>query len=87
MSLVEDLFKYEKVDRAAVLAFPDSAQRDVLRQLAAKSRWDGNINSKSGRDVLVAKGLVARYQGYNFLTQDGYAVVDVLWGLSNFIET
>ena len=85
-TLAERLENTEPANRAAVVAFPDAAERDVLRQLAVKQRWDGNLNSKSGRDSLVEKGLVARWNGYNFLTRDGFAVVDALWGLHKFVE-
>ena len=85
-SLAEKLYEAEPEFRAAIIAFPDAGERDVLRQLAAIHRWDGNISSKGARDSLVSKGLVARWNGYNFLTRDGYAVVDALWGLRKFIK-
>ena len=37
--------------------------------------WDGNLNSKSARDVLVDLGLIARHDGFQFLTAKG---IDVL---------
>jgi hypothetical protein len=33
--------------------------------------WDGNLMSKGSRDALVELGMVARHQGWNFLTQKG----------------
>ena len=85
--LADELSRYEREDRPAVVAFMDSAERDVLRQLAAKPRWDGYVSSKTARDSLCRKGLACRWNGYNFLTRDGFAVVDALWGLRKFIET
>ena len=85
-SLSEKLYHAEPHNRAAIVAFPDAWERDVLRQLASAPRWDGNICSKAARGTLVDKGLVARWNGYNFLTQDGYAAVDAVWGLHRFIK-
>lgn len=86
IGLAEKLYECEPENRAAIVAFPDAGERDVLRQLATVQRWDGNISSKGARDSLVAKGLVARWNGYNFLTRDGFAAVDAIWGLRKFIK-
>ncbi len=80
-SLAEKLMEAEPEYRAGIVAFPESGERDVLRQLARLPLSDGDLCSKGARDALVMKGLVDRYQGLNFLTQSGYAVVDALWGL------
>ena len=85
-SLADALYDTDPKNRPAVVAFPDSGEREVLRQLARRALYDGDLCSKSSRDVLVAKGLVGRCQGLNFLTQDGYAVVDALWGIETFIR-
>ena len=85
-SLGEILLDARPEDRAAIVAFHDSGERDVLRQLAKRALYDGDLCSKSSRDALVAKRLVGRFQGLNFLTEDGYAVVDALWGLEKFIR-
>ena len=69
-------------NRAAIVAIPDSAQRDTLRQLAKGPVWDGNLCSKGGRSDLCKRGWVFTYQGWNFLSQEGYAVVDALWGIA-----
>ncbi len=86
LSLHELLYEAQPQDRAAIIAIRDSSARDVLRQLAAGWRWDGDLNSKQGRDLLVHLGYAARWQGINFLTPDGYAVADVLYGLSTLIK-
>lgn len=85
-TLAEKLYDQEPENRAAVVAIPSAAERDVLRQLAAAPRWDGNVSSKSGRDALVAKGFAACWNGYSFITRDGAAVVDALWGLEKFVK-
>ena len=33
--------------------------------------WDGNLISKSHRDILVAAGFAERWNGWNWLTQEG----------------
>lgn len=85
-TLVDKLMNADPEDRAAIVAFPAAGERDVLRQLACAPRWDGNISSKVARDALIEDGLAARWNGYNFLTQDGFAAVDVIWGLRRFIK-
>ena len=83
-SLVEKLIECEPEYRAGIVAFPESGEREVLRQLARLPLMDGDLCSKASRDALAIKGLVSRYQGLNFLTQTGYAVVDALWGLEKY---
>lgn len=65
--------------RAAWQALPGSA-RDTLRALLYEGPlWDGDVPSKSGRDLLVAaemaaKVLVSGKQGYQACTCHGYNV-------------
>jgi hypothetical protein len=49
---------------------------DQLSQLAKGPVWDGNIIGKTERDELFKAGLVGRWGGWNFLTEEGikYAV-------------
>lgn len=45
---------------------------DVLRQLFLDGpTWDGNLLSKADRTRLVDAGLVERWGGWNYLTEDG----------------
>lgn len=37
--------------------------------------WDGNLPSKSGRDSLVARGLVVRWNGWQIASQEGLALL------------
>ena len=47
-------------------------QREVLWQLFRNGpTWDGNIISKPDRDELIKLGLVARENGWAYLTRDG----------------
>jgi len=47
-------------------------ESDVLMQLFVQGpTWDGNLVSKSERDDLVAAGYAARWNGWNYLTQEG----------------
>ena len=49
-----------------------SAAREVLRCLFFHGpTWDGDVPSKSGRDELVALGLVDRMDGWQWLTREG----------------
>lgn len=45
---------------------------EVLMQLFVQGpTWDGNLISKTERDNLVAVGMADRWNGWNFLTQEG----------------
>ncbi len=44
---------------------------DQLIQLAKGHVWDGNLISKHDRDELFKAGLVGRWGGWNFLTEEG----------------
>ena len=45
---------------------------EVLMQLFVQGpTWDGNLISKDARDALVIAGLAERWNGWNFLTQEG----------------
>ena len=47
-------------------------QNECLMQLFVQGpTWDGNLISKSDRDILVAAGFADRWNGWNFLTQEG----------------
>lgn len=43
---------------------------EALLQLT-KVTWDGDLTGKSVRDWLVERGLVQRFDGWNWLTQKG----------------
>lgn len=49
---------------------------DQLAQLSKSIVWDGNLISKHDRDELYKAGLVGRFGGFNFLTEEGvkYAI-------------
>lgn len=50
----------------------DIYQSEVLMQLFVKGpTWDGNLISKAERDALVDRGFADRWNGWNFLTQEG----------------
>ena len=46
-----------------------------LKQLVTVT-WDGNLLSKDARDELVRRGLAQRWNGWNWLTQDGVALAE-----------
>jgi hypothetical protein len=84
-TFVNRLLDVEPQYRAGIVAIPDSGERDVLRQLAKGPVWDGNLCSKSGRSELCRRGWAFSFQGWNFISLDGVAVVDALWGIKNFL--
>jgi hypothetical protein len=43
---------------------------EALKQLTTVT-WDGNLVSKATRDWLVERGLVQRFDGFNWLTSKG----------------
>ena len=50
----------------------DIYKSDVLMQLFVQGpTWDGNLISKAERDALVDRGFADRWNGWNFLTQEG----------------
>ena len=49
-TLIEKLYNAEPEARPAIIAIPDAAARDVIRQLATKPLWDGDLNSKKQDD-------------------------------------
>jgi len=50
----------------------DIYKSEVLMQLFVQGpTWDGNLISKAERDALVNRGFADRWNGWNFLTQEG----------------
>jgi len=50
----------------------DIYKSEVLMQLFVQGpTWDGNLVSKSERGALVEAGLADRWDGWNYLTQEG----------------
>jgi len=82
MTLAEKMYEAwgrwkSKAEQLALLPALTPAQLECLEQLVTPV-WDGNLISKRGRDELVEMGLVSRWNGLNFTTQDGYVVLDAL---------
>ena len=47
-------------------------KNEVLMQLFVDGpTWDGNLISKADRNELTASGLAAKWEGWNFLTEEG----------------
>ena len=47
-------------------------ENECLMQLFVEGpTWDGNLRSKSDRDILVEAGFAERWNGWNWLTQEG----------------
>lgn len=66
-----------QAEQIAMLPLLTRVQLDCLEQLVTPV-CDGNLMSKHTRTQLVDLGLVERWNGLNFLTQDGYCVLDRL---------
>jgi len=54
------------------------AEKDVLLQFRSGIKWDGFINSKSGRDSLIDAGLVMRYEGYSTISNHGLILLEAI---------
>ena len=54
---------------------------EALKQLAAAT-WDGNLISKSARSSLWKRGLVVAFEGWQVISLEGLAVLEIL-GLLN----
>jgi hypothetical protein len=59
-----------------------ASQLEALWQLRM-TVWDGYVISKTTRDQLVDLGLAARLNGWQFITREGMAVLDVYGLLEN----
>lgn len=75
MSYTETSLDRESFSAAEVLLSLSGCALSVIRQLAKATLWDGDVNSKRGRDELVDKGLAWHVHGYQGLTADGCVVV------------
>ena len=50
----------------------NNLEKDTLWQMFRYGpTWDGDLCSKSGRDGLVQRGYAGRFDGWNWLTDDG----------------
>ena len=59
-----------------------AGQLEALTQLR-KTTWDGYLISKQARSELVALGLVVKIQGWQVISREGLAVLDVCGLLEN----
>lgn len=85
----------KSADLAAILYDADSDERlfkipdltsiqvEQLEAFWVKPASDGYVISKQVRGELVEMGLVERWNGWNFITKAGVAVLDTLKGFSN----
>ena len=80
-----DVAWYDVRDDETVDAAKERRRREVSRLTATQLEalwqlrltvWDGFLISKTARDQLVDKGLVARCNGWQFITRDGMCVLD-----------
>jgi hypothetical protein len=71
---VDDDTILEGMERMNQLPVLTSTQLEALEQLITPV-WDGNLISKQARSELCDMRLASRWDGLNFLTQDGYCVL------------
>lgn len=69
---------YDRVETRRLAECPrlTATQLECLYQLRM-TVWDGYLISKATRDELVRMGLAARLNGWQFITREGMAVLDV----------
>lgn len=63
----------------------DGAEVAALKQLVVTT-WDGDLVSKSARTSLLKKGLVTQWNGYQVITREGLATLQVMMGNLEWIE-
>lgn len=71
------LYHANRDERLAMVPLLDSMELEQLQQLAAPV-WDGDVISKSTRDKLWDRGLIDRWNGWQFVTIYGFAVLETL---------
>jgi len=72
----EDDFEVVQARRLKEVPRLTATELECLWQLRM-TIWDGYLISKATRDELVRKGLAARLNGWQFITREGMAVLDV----------
>jgi len=72
-----ELYNSDQDGRLGLVPLLSSMEMEQLQQLQVPT-WDGNVISKSVRDSLWDKGLIDRWNGYQFLTIYGFAVIETL---------
>lgn len=81
--LAAKLYDADPGDRLLLLPTLTPVQVEQLEQLWRAPRGDGYVLSKASRDDLARKGLADRWNGFNFITKAGVAVLDGLKGLDH----
>ena len=76
--LAAKLYDAEPSDRLGMLPILSSAELEQLEHLGKGAVWDGYLISKNARTSLCLIGLASRWNGMNFITQAGMAVLDTL---------
>jgi hypothetical protein len=79
--LAAKLYDADPDERLLLIPTLSPVQIEALEQLWKAPRWDGNVLSKAARSELHFMGLVERWNGFNFITQAGVAVLDTIKGL------
>jgi hypothetical protein len=76
--LAAKLYDTEPEDRLMLIPILTSTQLEQLEHFGKGPVWDGYLISKAARQDLCQKGLATSWNGMNFITQAGMAVLDTL---------
>jgi hypothetical protein len=76
--LAARLYTADPNDRLEMLPILNSAELEQLEHLGKGAVWDGYLISKAARTGLCSLGLASTWNGMNFITQAGMAVLDTL---------
>lgn len=76
--LAAKLYEADANDRLTMLPHLTPAQLEQLEILGKGPVWDGYLISKAARTDLHMMGLASRWNGMNFITQAGMAILDTL---------
>lgn len=76
--LAAKLYDLEPSTRLMYIPLLLPPELEQLEILGKQHVWDGNVLSKGARDALVTYGLADRWNGMNFITKAGMAVLDAL---------
>lgn len=72
------LYEAESGERLSMIPILSGPQLEQLEHFGKGPVWDGYLISKAARTDLHMMGLASRWNGMNFITQAGMAILDTL---------
>lgn len=76
-AILKKLYDVSRDERLGLIPLLSANELEQLEQLF-RPCWDGNVIGKSLRDSLFNKGLIDRWNGWNFVNRYGFAVLETL---------